>query len=77
MIIDDIDQNKTLLPHFIHTPKHLQEDNFIQFLLVGCMVFNGKMCPRAFFTAPNIHNDENMTITIIYHVLTHWSGNIP
>ena len=58
-------------------PKNLQEENFIQFHLVGCMVFNGKMCPRVYFTTPNIHNDANLTITIIHHVLTHWSGNIP
>jgi hypothetical protein len=41
------------------------------------MVFNGKMCPRVYFIAPNIHNDENITIAIIHHVLTHWSENIP
>ena len=41
------------------------------------MFFNGKMCPRVYFTAPDIHNHANMTITIIHHVLTHWSGNLP
>ena len=70
MIIDGMDQKKTLLPHFIRTPKKLQEENFIQFHLVGCMVFNGTMCPRVYFIAPNIHNDANLTITIIHHVLT-------
>jgi hypothetical protein len=29
MIIDGMDQKKTLLPHFFHTPKNLQEENFI------------------------------------------------
>jgi hypothetical protein len=57
---------------FLCTPKHLQ----VQFHLVDCMVFNGKMYPRVYFTTKNIHNDENLTITIIHHVLTHWSGNI-
>jgi hypothetical protein len=41
------------------------------------MVFNGKMCPRVYFIAPNIHNDANLTITIIHHVLPHWSRNLP
>jgi hypothetical protein len=41
------------------------------------MVFNGKMCPRVYFIAPNIHNDANLTITIIHHVLTHLSRNLP
>jgi hypothetical protein len=29
MIIDGMDQKKTLLPHFVCTPKNLQKDNFI------------------------------------------------
>jgi len=41
------------------------------------MVFNGKMLPRVYFTAPNIHNDANLTITIIHDVISHWSGNLP
>ena len=41
------------------------------------MVFNGKMCPRVYFKDPNIHNDENLTITIIHHVPTHLSRNLP
>jgi len=72
-----MDQKKTLLPHFVHTPKHLQEEYFIQFHLVGCMVFNGKMLPRVYFTAPNIHNELNLTITIIHDVISHWSSNLP
>ena len=70
LIIDGMDQKETLLPHFVHTPKNLQEDIFIQYHLVSCMVFNGKMLPNVYFTAPNIHNDENLTITIIHDVLS-------
>jgi len=40
------------------------------------MVFNGKILPRVYFTNPNIHNDANMTITIIRDVLCHWSSNL-
>lgn len=76
LIIDGMDQKKTLLPHFFRTPKNLQEGNFIQYHLVGCMVFNGKMLPWVYFTAPNIHSDANMTITIIHDVISHWFGNI-
>ena len=46
LIIDGMDQKKTLLPHFVCVPKNLKEENFIQFHLVGCMVFNGEMFPR-------------------------------
>jgi len=71
LLIDGMDQKKTLLPHFVRTPKNLQEEKIIQFHLFGCMVFNGKMLPRVYFTAPNIHNDANLTITIIHDVLSH------
>jgi len=37
----------------------------------------GKMLPRIYFTTPNIHNDANMTITIIHDVLSHWFGILP
>ena len=40
------------------------------------MVFKGKMSPRVYFTAPNIHNDGNLKITIIHDVLSHWGGNL-
>ena len=35
------------------------------------------MYPSVYFTAPNIHNDANITITIIHHVISHWSDNLP
>lgn len=77
LIIDGMDHKKTLLPHFVRTTKNLQEENVIQSHLVGCMVFNGKISPRVYSTAPNIHNDGNLTITIIHDVLSHWCGNLP
>jgi hypothetical protein len=70
----------TRIKHFYHIffvyPK-IYKKRIAQFHLVGCMVFNGKMCPRVYFTDPNIHNDANLTITVTHHVLTHWCGNIP
>ena len=42
LIIDGMDQKKTLLPHFVRVPKNLKEENFIEMHLVGCMVFNGR-----------------------------------
>lgn len=41
------------------------------------MVSNGRMSPRVYFTAPNIHNDANLTITIIQRVLSCWSSDLP
>jgi hypothetical protein len=48
----------------------------IKFHLVGCMVFNGPMSLRVYFTTPNIQNDADLTIIIIHHILTHWSSDI-
>ena len=72
-----IRRKKTLLEHFVCVPKNLKEENFIQLHLVGCMVFNGQMSPRVYFTTPNIHNDANITISVSHHALTHWYGNLP
>ena len=77
LIIDGMDQKKTIFPHLTHTPNNLRVENFVQFPLVVCMVFNGQMFPRVYFMAPNIHNDKNLTITMIQHVLNHWSGDLP
>ena len=67
--------------HFYHIlfahQKIYRRTNFIQYHLVGCMVFNGKMLPKVYFTDPNLCNDANLTITIIHDVLSHWSGNLP
>jgi hypothetical protein len=71
-----MNRKKTLLPHFVQLPKNL-EDNFIQFHLVDCMVLYGQMPPMVYFTSLNIRNDTNLTITIIQHVMTHWSSNLP
>lgn len=53
------------------------EENFIQFHMVGCMVFYGQMYPMVYFMVPNIQNYANLTIAIIQHLITHWFGNLP
>ena len=50
-VIDGMDQKKTLFPHFVCVPKNLKEENFIQFHLVGCMVFNGEMIPSLLYSS--------------------------
>ena len=70
-------KKKTVLPHFVPVPKNLEEEICIQFHLVSCMDFNGHMSPRVYFTARNIQNDANLTITIVHHALSHWPGDLP
>jgi hypothetical protein len=77
LIIDGMDQNKTLLPHFFRTPKKFIGREFYSVSLGWLYGFQWEDVPRVYFTAPNIHNDANPTITIIHHVLSHWSEIIP
>lgn len=77
LVIDGMDQKKTMLPHFMRPPKNLKEENFIQLHVVGALVFNGVMSSRIFVNFPNIHNDPNLTITIIQHIIEEWKGELP
>jgi hypothetical protein len=47
MIIDGMDQKKTLLPHFVHTPKNLQEENLFSFTWL-VVWFSMKKCVQGF-----------------------------
>lgn len=75
--IDGMDQKKTELPHFIRCPKNMDEKYFIAVHVVGCLVFNKKLTSNVFLNYPNIHNDSNLTIHVIQHVLNTWEGALP
>ena len=77
LVIDGMDQKKTMLPHFMRPPKNLKEENFIQLHVVGALIFNGVMSSRIFINFPNIHNDPNLTITIIQNIIETWQGELP
>ena len=49
----------------------------MQMHLVGCLVYHSKVMANVFFTYPNIHNDPNLSITIIHHIITSWEGPLP
>jgi hypothetical protein len=66
-----MNNKKTRMPHFVHTPKNSKEENFIKFHLASYIVYNGQMALGVHFTTPNIHNDANTTITTIHHVFTY------
>src|SRR5450759_4624541 len=40
--------------------------------VVGCLVFHGELHSRVFLNYPNLHNDGNLTITILQRVLNEW-----
>lgn len=75
--IDGMDQKKTELPHFLRCPKNMDEKYFIPIHVVGCHIFNSKLTAKVFLTYPNIHNDVNLTIHVIQHILNTWVGVLP
>lgn len=72
-----MDQKKTELPHFLRCPKNMDEKYFIPIHVVGCLVINGNLRSKVFLNYPNVHNDSNLTIHVIQHVLNTWEGPLP
>lgn len=80
IVIDGMDQKKTRLPHWPRPPKSIDESCLIQLHVVGCLVFNGELHSRVFLNYPNLHNDGNLTITILQRVIVEWEkrpGGLP
>ena len=75
--IDGMDQKKTELPHFLRVPKNMDEKYFIAIHVVGCLVINGKLKSKVFLNYPNVHNDSNLTVHAVQHVLNSWEGPLP
>ncbi len=74
VVIDGMDQKKTRLPHWPRTPKSVDESCLLQMHVVGCLVFHGELHSRVFLNYPNLHNDGNLTITILQRVFNEWEG---
>ena len=77
MIIDGMDQKKTCLPHFQRLPKDIGDECLVQMHLVGCLSYCQTIRPQVFLTYPNIHNNPNLTVTIMQRVLQSWPGILP
>ena len=75
--IDGMDQKKTELPHFLRIPKNMDEKYFIAVHVVGCLVINRTLKSKVFLNYPNIHNNSNLTIHAVQHVLNTWEGPLP
>lgn len=76
IVIDGMDKKKTYLPHFVRVPKDIKEDTFVQMHLVGCLIYHRALQARVFLTYPNVHNDPNLTITILHYIITKWEGDL-
>ena len=77
LMIDGMDQKKTCLPHFSRIPKDIPEECLVQMHLVGCLSYHTEVKPYVFLTYPNVHNDPNLTITIMHKVLQSCIGHLP
>ena len=77
MIIDGMDQKKTCLPHFQRLPKDIGDECLVQMHLVGCLSYSQTIRSHVFLTYPNIHNDPNLTVTVMQRVLQAWPGILP
>ena len=49
----------------------------MQLHVVGGLIFNGVMTSRVFINFPNLHNDPNLTVTVIQKILIEWEGELP
>ena len=65
LMIDGMDQKKMCLPDLRQLLKDLNDKCLVQMHLVGCFAYNGIVKPHAFITYPNVHNDPNLTFTMI------------
>ena len=63
--IDGMDQKKTQLSHWPRPPKNVDESLLIQLYLIGCLITCGEKYTRIFLNYPILHNDGNLTITIL------------
>src|SRR5450759_3233498 len=55
----------------------MDEKYFIPIHVVGCLVINGDLKSKVFLNYPNMHNDSNLKIHVIQHVLNTWVGPLP
>ena len=77
LMIDGMDQKKTCLPHMRRLPKDINDECLVQMHLVGCLAYNRSVRPHVFITYPNVHNDPNLTVTVIHRVLMSWGQPLP
>ena len=64
--LDGMDQKNTSLPHFRRLPKDIGDECLVRMHLLGCLSFCQTIRPQVFITYPNIHNDPNLIITVMY-----------
>ncbi|KAL3682529.1 hypothetical protein R1sor_000551 [Riccia sorocarpa] len=75
--IDGMDQNKTILPHFVKIPKSLDSVSLVEVHLVGAMIYHRTFRTKVFATYKNVRSDSNLTVSIIHRIIMDWEGPLP
>ncbi|KAL3699662.1 hypothetical protein R1sor_017684 [Riccia sorocarpa] len=75
--IDGMDQNKTILPHFVKVSKSVDAASLVGVHLVGAMIYHGTFRTKVFATYKNVRSDSNLTISIIHRIVSDWEGPLP
>ncbi|KAL3679359.1 hypothetical protein R1sor_022315 [Riccia sorocarpa] len=75
--IDGMDQNNTILPHFVKVPKSLDLASLVGVHLVGAMIYHRTFRTKVFATYKNVRSDSNLTVSIIHRIIMDWEGPLP
>ena len=76
-MIDGMGKKKMCLPHMRRLPKDVNDECLVQMHVVGFLAYHGTIKPHVFITYPNVHNDPNLTVTVIHRVLMCWGQPLP
>jgi hypothetical protein len=74
IVIDEMDQKKTRLPHWPKIPKSADKSYFLQLHIVGCLMYHCEVFSCVFLNYPTLRNDANLIITILQRIWDEWKN---
>jgi hypothetical protein len=79
VIVDGMDQSKTILPHFRRVPKDskIKEGNFVKVHVVGAKVIGNECKAYAFLMFDNFKSDSNCMLTVLHKVILKMARPLP
>jgi hypothetical protein len=79
VIIDGMDQSKTILPHFRRVPKDskIKEGNFVKVHVVGAKLVGTTCKAYAFLMFDNFKSDSNCMLTVLHKVVSNMDRPLP
>jgi hypothetical protein len=79
VIVDGMDQSKTILPHFRRVPKDskIKEGNFVKVHVVGAKVIGNECKAYVFLMFDNFKSDSNCMLTVLHRVIRKMPPPLP